>query len=199
MSKTTLKIIAQMKEKPYYQQLKKKKISLEVEKFLSNTAEPENNAEKRIIKQEIKFIEEKINSDMDRVIEKYVDNEIKALHSIYLHRCLTYKQLYKMHFLKNFESVQEFELYILNDWIKLGIVKKLYFKHNNYVLFLTTRGVDILVTELNFEPNVVNDKKQVIKRGYFRANELEMNPRLINHQVHLKSICFRFQKNKQKY
>lgn len=194
MSKTTLKIIAQMKEKPYYQQLKKKKISLEVEKFLSNTAEPENNAEKRIIKQEIKFIEEKINSDMDRVIEKYVDNEIKALHSIYLHRCLTYKQLYKMHFLKNFESVQEFELYILNDWIKLGIVKKLYFKHNNYVLFLTTRGVDILVTELNFEPNVVNDKKQVIKRGYFRANELEMNPRLINHQVHLNQFVLDFKR-----
>ena len=194
MNKTTFKVIAQLKEKPFYIDLKNKEISLSVEKFKSKNGEPTNSAEKKIFKKEIELIEAECNSKIDRVIEGHVKNEINALHSIYLHRCLTYKQLYKMHFLKHLNSVQEFELVILSNWIKLGIVKKIYFRHNNYVLFLTTRGVDILINEFNFDSNVLDDKKRVIKRGYFRANELEMHPRLINHQVHLNQFVLDFKR-----
>ena len=127
-------------------------------------------------------------------IEKISSDEIKALYSIYLYRCLTYKQIFKMHFLKKFDSVTNFEDEILKKWIALGIAKKIYFKHNNYVMFLTTRGVDILRIEYDFPSNILDSNKQVIQRGYFRANELEMHPRLINHQVHLNQFVLDFKR-----
>lgn len=127
-------------------------------------------------------------------LEKLSSNEIEALYSIYLHRCLTYKQIFKMHFLKIFETVKDFESVILEKWIQMGVVKKIYFKHNNYVLFLTTRGVDILRIEYDFPSNILDDNKQVIQRGYFRANELEMHPRLINHQIYLNQFVLDFKR-----
>lgn len=127
-------------------------------------------------------------------LEKLSENDIEALYSIYKHRCLTYKQLFKLHFIKTIDTVKDFEILILNKWIQLGIVKKIYFKHNNYVLFLTTRGVDILRIEYNFPSNLLDKNKQVLERGYFRANELEMHPRLINHQVHLNQFVIDFKR-----
>lgn len=127
-------------------------------------------------------------------LEKLSRNEIQALYSIYLHRCLTYKQLFKLHFIKITETVKDFEDVFLSKWIKLGLVKKIYFKHNNYVLFLTTRGVDVLRIEYDFPSNILDDNKQVLQRGYFRANELEMHPRLINHQVHLNQFILDFKR-----
>lgn len=127
-------------------------------------------------------------------LEKLSSIEIEALYSIYLHRCLTYKQIYKIHFLKMFETAKDFEGIILEKWKQLGLVKLIYFKHNNYVLFLTTRGVDILRIEYDFPSNLLDDNKQVIQRGYFRANELEMHPRLINHQVYLNQFVLDFKR-----
>ena len=74
------------------------------------------------------------------------------------------------------------------------MVKKIFFKHNNYVLFLTTKGVDILRIEFDFPTNILDSNKQVIQRGYFRANELEMHPRLINHQVYLNQFVIDFKR-----
>lgn len=127
-------------------------------------------------------------------LEKLSTNEIEAMYSIYLHRCLTYKQIFRMHFLKMFETVKDFEDTLLKKWSDMGLVKKIYFRHNNYVLFLTTRGVDILRIEYEFPSNVLDDNKQVIQRGYFRANELEMHPRLINHQVYLNQFVIDFRR-----
>lgn len=194
MNKTTFKIIEQLKENPFYIKLKDEDISSSIENFTLKNGEPTTTADKKIFKKEVKIIKTECSAKWDKKIEQYVENEIKAMHSIYLHRCLTYKQLYKMHFIKHFDNVQKFELCIINNWIKLGIVKKIYFKHNNYVLFLTTRGVDILVNEYNFNANIIDDKKRVVKRGYFRANELEMHPRLINHQVHLNQFVLDFKR-----
>lgn len=128
------------------------------------------------------------------ILEKLSPNEIQALYSLYLHRCLTYKQIYKLHFLKIFESVKDFEDEIIAKWIRLGVTKKVYFKHNNYVLFLTTKGVDILRIEYDFPSNILDNNKQVIQRGYFRSNELEMHPRLINHQVYLNQFVLDFKR-----
>ena len=135
-----------------------------------------------------------LNQSTYDALSKLSSIEIEALYSIYLYRCLTYKQLHKIHFLKEYESVSIFEDTILKKWIKLGLVKKVYFRHNNYVLFLTTRGVDILRIEYDFPVNILNDNKQVIHRGYFRANELEMHPRLINHQVYLNQFVLDFKR-----
>ena len=194
MNKTMFKVLEQLKENPYYIRLKEKNISEKVEIAILKNGEPQNTAEKKILKKEIQLIKTELDATWEKKIEGFVDNEISALHSIYLHRCLTYKQLYKMHFLKHFENVQLFELSIIGNWIKLGLVKKIYFKHNNYVLFLTTRGVDILVNEYNFSANIFDDKKRVVNRGYFRANELEMHPRLINHQIHLNQFVLDFKR-----
>ena len=194
MNKATFKTIEELKKNPLYLKLKKDKIVKNIELFKKNHEEPTTPSEKRAFKSEIKLIEKETELFFEKEIEKYIENEINALHSIYLHRCLTYKQIYKMFFLKYFNNISDFELNIITNWIKLGIVKKVYFKHNNYVLFLTTRGVEILISEFNFDSNILDDKKRVIKRGYFRANELEMHPRLINHQIHLNQFVLDFKR-----
>lgn len=126
------------------------------------------------------------------------EHEIQALYSIYLYRCLTYKQIYRMHYINKFNNISDFENNILEKWISLGLAKKVFFKHNNYVLFLTTRGVDIIRIEYKLQSNIFDSKNQVVKRGYFRANELEMHPRLINHQIHLNQFVIDFKRYSKK-
>lgn len=195
MKKAIFKTISALHDNVYYQDIKIQ--TIQDKKNIISKEEYKNlsPADKRATRREVELIENQITIEMDKQIEAYVKNEIDALHSIYLHRCLTLNQIYKMHFLKLFDSAQKFEAIIVNNWIKLGIVNKIYFKHNNYGIFLTTRGVDILVNEFDFPPNIIDENKRVVKRGYLRASELEMHPRLINHQVHLNQFLIDFKRS----
>jgi hypothetical protein len=80
----------------------------------------------------------------------------------------------------------------LETLIKLGVVDKVEFNLDNHALFLTTVGVDIVRQAVQLPTEIFNPDTKTFKRGYYRAGELRISPRLVNHQVHLNQFVLEF-------
>ena len=64
---------------------------------------------------------------------------------------------------------------------------------NRYeVYFLTTDGIDVVREYLQLPSNIFDANKKIVRRGYFRAGELRMIPRNINHQMALNQFFIDF-------
>lgn len=120
--------------------------------------------------------------------------DLMLLERIYLLRCLTIRQAYREYYINEISSFEEFENTKLKELLDFGIVKSVDFKGNNTALFLTSSGVEIVRYMCDLPCNIIDEKRNVIKRGYYRASELEILPRLINHQIHLNQFVINFEK-----
>lgn len=118
--------------------------------------------------------------------------DIKLLHKLYLFRCLTIRQAYRVLYKEEYDSFLDFENERLNKLIELGVIEKVAFHIDNFALFLTTNGVDIVREAVQLPTQIFNPDTKTVKRGYYRAGELRMSPRLINHQVHLNQFILEF-------
>lgn len=118
--------------------------------------------------------------------------DIELLHKLYLFRCLTIRQAYRELYKKIYDDFLNFENVRLEKLIRLGIVEKVNFQIDNHALFLTTSGVDIVRAAVQLPTEIFNADTKTFKRGYYRAGELRMHPRLINHQVHLNQFVLEF-------
>ena len=118
-----------------------------------------------------------------RTYRNLTDREKDTIASIYKHRCLTLEQIYRLHFAENAKNSNYCRTRI-NQLEKDGIITK---EITNLfeVYFLTTDGVDMATYILGLSNNVLDINNQILKRGYFRASELRIIPRNINHQVFL--------------
>lgn len=117
-----------------------------------------------------------------------------VLYNIYLFRCLTIRQIYKNYYIDEISSFEKFYDDKLKQLLELEVVEKVEFNFDNHALFLTSIGIEIVRHQFDLPTNIVDPKKKVIKRGYYRAGELKMFPRLINHQVHLNQFVIDFKK-----
>lgn len=120
--------------------------------------------------------------------------DLEVLEAIYLFRCLTIRQIYRNFYTNQFLNFEHFESEKLKELLDLKIVEKQEFNRGNNALFLTSAGVEIVRFVLNLSDNIIDPKKKVIKRNYYRAGELKMLPRLINHQVYLNQFVLDFKK-----
>ncbi len=118
------------------------------------------------------------------------DRDQDALASIYKHRCLTLDQLFQLHYSDNAKN-NSYCKGKINRMEKDGlIVKEITNKHEVY--FLTPEGVELARYILELSSNVLDINNQIIKRGYFRASELRIIPRNINHQIALNQFYIDF-------
>lgn len=120
--------------------------------------------------------------------------DLELMHQLYLYRCLTFQQAKEFIYKRNDESLEEFEKSIIHPLLKLGVAEKVEYLPDQYVLFLTTNGVDIVRYTKDIPLEIFNPDTKIVKRGYYRAGELRMNPRLVNHQVFLNQFVLEFQK-----
>lgn len=119
--------------------------------------------------------------------------DLEMLKSIYLLRCLTVKQIYNK-FYKNDFTFDEFIVYKIQKLIDYNLIEEQSFKSDSIAIFLTSEGVELIRYHCNLPTNTYDASKKVVKRGYYRAGELKILPKLINHQVHLNQFVLDFDK-----
>lgn len=120
------------------------------------------------------------------------DRDLKALSSIYLHRCMSIEQLFDMHYSQNAQT----DMYCkqkIEYMVSKGLLEKEVTSRHE-VFFLTTDGVDVVREYLELPSNIFDANKRIIRRGYFRAGELRIIPRNINHQMALNQFFIDFHK-----
>lgn len=124
------------------------------------------------------------------VARQLSEEDIEFLKAIYDFRCLSLDQavqyFYGQYYYTNddFKSKEE-------ELIRLELIEKVSYK-NGYAFFVTNRAIEIIRDSYGLPTNVFDDKRRVIRRGYYTAAELKMLPRLINHQIHLNRFVLDF-------
>ena len=116
------------------------------------------------------------------------------LHNIYLFRCLTIKQVYRSFYENKFNTLNKFMDTKLNELLKYEIIEEVVFNKTNVALFLTKLGVELIKNVFDLPNEIFDIKRKKIIRGYYRASELKMLPRLIPHQVFLNQFVLDFEK-----
>lgn len=126
--------------------------------------------------------------------------DLHALKSIYDYRCLTAHQIYQLHF----EEVATLDENIsesycnsaISKMLEYELIKEVKFKGGQTAYFLTSGGINVIRHHFELPTNIYDAKKKVVRRGYYRASELDMYPKHINHQIHLNQFVIDFQKRK---
>jgi hypothetical protein len=138
------------------------------------------------------------------ILKSLSQRDVEALQSIYMYRCLTLNQLYQLHYSKSLltnELVSDRTAKKkVNELLKFGLIEeverisKVIFGEPDPVYFLTPSGIEVIRYCFDLPTNIYDAKKQVVKRGYYRASELKIYPKNINHQVHLNQFIIDFTK-----
>jgi hypothetical protein len=130
-------------------------------------------------------------------ILKFLSNrDVDALKSIYDYRCLTTQQLYKLHYM--YSTKEEGKIVSdnyckrkLSELVELDILTEKEHPKDN-VYFLTTQGINIIRYSFDLPTNIFDYEKSVVERGYYRAFELEVSPRYLDHQLSLNDFIIDF-------
>lgn len=124
-------------------------------------------------------------------------SELNTLKSIYDFRCLTAQQIYQMHYGDIATVTESVATGACKSGIrrlkKYDLIKLVEYKGEQIAHFLTPTGIEVVRHNFELPTNIYDAKKKVVKRGYYRASELDMYPKLINHQIHLNQFVIDFQ------
>lgn len=137
-----------------------------------------------------------MSKELSDILKSIAPRDVEALRSIYNYRCLTTEQIYQLHYMRSIRDSNEIvgDSYCkkkLSDFLEMEIVEKM--EHmNSDVYFLTTKGVDIVKHCYDLPTNIFNYAKNAIRNGYYRAAELKISPKYINHQLSLNQFIIDF-------
>ena len=123
--------------------------------------------------------------DLITIYKQLSQKDIRLLHHLYLFRCLTIRQSLHTIYDDDYLGLENFLTQKVENLKSLGVIEVVSFGISNQALFLTTKGVDILREVIQLPTEIFNPDTKTYQRGYYRAGELRMNPRLVNHQIHL--------------
>ena len=136
-----------------------------------------------------------MDKKLAETIKKMSQRDLDSLWSIYKYRCLTADQIYSLHY----RYSERFGTEVPADYSKRRIKSMLVdeiIKAEQYgeieVFFLTSLGINIVRECFDLAADVYYVEKNAVKRGYYRASELEMNPKLYAHQVATNQFMINF-------
>lgn len=127
------------------------------------------------------------------ILKKLSNLDLDLLEYLYLYRCLSFQQMKDYVYKLKDEPLDVFYLEYIQPLLRLGVVEEVEYLPDQFVLFLTTNGVNIVRHTKDIPLEIFNPDTKIVKRGYYRAGELKMHPRLVNHQVHLNQFMLEFQ------
>ena len=125
---------------------------------------------------------------------KLAQTDVELLKSIYLHRCLTVRQIYQQFYLDKFNNFNKFLDKKVQELISYGVIEDVDFGKDNVAIFLTKIGIDVVREVFDLPLDIVDHNKNILKRGYYTASDLKMSQRLIPHQVHLNQFVLDFKR-----
>lgn len=128
--------------------------------------------------------------------------QLFLLYAIYRYRCLNEELLSLI--AKKDDIEQD-----ISDLIQKKYIRKEQYKIDQYAYLITKEGIDALRIQKDI-PSEIYDIDRGVKRGYYRASELDLHPKYINHQIHTnkliilieeelkkRSIAYRFYNEKE--
>lgn len=122
---------------------------------------------------------------------KLSKKDTEMMYAIYQFRCLDVRQAHH-YFFPEYERRDIFEVKKLYPLMDMELIELVPYK-NGVAIFLLREGVDIIRDEYELSTHIVDEETLAVKRGYYSAGELRMNPRLVNHQVGLNQFVLMFQ------
>lgn len=139
-----------------------------------------------------------ITQSLRTILKSLSKRDVNALKSIYDHRCLTTEQIYTFHYMKSTREDGEIvsDVYCkrkINEFVEMKLLEKVQHMEED-VFFLTTKGVNLMRYCFDLPTNIYNYEKGIVQRGYYRAYELRISPKYINHQLALNQFLIDFQK-----
>jgi hypothetical protein len=134
---------------------------------------------------------------LNELMRSLSTSNVDTLMSIYSFRCLSTNQIYQLHF-QHVTPIDESLSRSLNqscirELLSFELIKEVQYLGSEQVYFLTPSGIEVIRHFFELPANVYDPQKKVIKRGYYRASELEIYPKNINHQTHLNQFVIDFQ------
>ena len=139
-------------------------------------------------------------SDLTSFISILTETEKDVLKKLYYLRTLNIEQAYTFCAEPNtdVEDINEFVSTSITRLTKSSCLEVVPFNYN-FILFLTPDGIEVVRELLNLPTSIVHPQNGTISRGYYRASELKMKDRLINHQLHLNQFLLQFETDFKKY
>lgn len=137
-----------------------------------------------------------MSKELADIINSLSERDVNAIKSIYDFRCLTTNQIYQLHYMKSVRNDGEIvsDAYCkqkINDFLDMELIEKVeHFKGD--VFFLTTKGVNVVRHCFDLPTNIYDVNQKVVKRGYYRAFELKISQKYINHQLNLNQFLIDF-------
>lgn len=128
------------------------------------------------------------------LLEKTLKEEdLLTLSHLYLYRAMDIEQIFSYIYNVGSDSSSDKRkrTVIKKRLTENGLVTSTTYQPGKEAYQITNKGIEIVRYARDLPKEVLDDNKQV-KRGYYTAADLNLNPRLINHQVHLNQIMLEF-------
>ena len=125
------------------------------------------------------------------LLEKTLKEEdLLTLSHLYLYRAMDIEQIFSYIYNVGSDSSSDKRkrTVIKKRLTENGLVTSTTYQPGKEAYQITNKGIEIVRYARDLPKEVLDDNKQV-KRGYYTAADLNLNPRLINHQVHLNQIA----------
>lgn len=142
---------------------------------------------------------------IEKIMQKYTDRDFEALYSLYLYRCLSFDQLYDLHYKKSIKGTRE----VGPDYFRKKLTK---FKTDGLIeenthldktvpilYSILPDGVTALRKHFCFPNNIYNSERKRVERGYLTYSEVKVSYRFMPHQYNLNCFTLEAQELLDKY
>lgn len=163
-------------------------------------------------KEKINDKKELSRTEQEKLLAKLTDRDYEALLSIYNFRCLSYEQIYNLHYryskkpgMENNENDTNYSKRKIKTFLKLKLIDEMYILDKNVPILykLTMPGINLLRKQFCWPDNIYDEKGQKHSKGYLIESELNVKERFATHQYHLNCFVLRmkeiFKDNKYLY
>lgn len=137
-----------------------------------------------------------MKKSLNDIMQSLSQRDVDTLMSIYSFRCLNDNQIHQLHFKHVIPVDSELSKSLtkarIQEMLDFDLIKAVDYLGVERVYFLTPTGIEIVRLYFELPYNVYDSKKKVVKRGYYRASELEIYPKNINHQARLNQFVIDF-------
>ena len=123
------------------------------------------------------------------------DDDLITLSYLYLYRAMNVEQLMRYVYKVDTSnpSGKRSRTMIVKRLMEQGVATKTEYQPGSEALQITNQGIDIVRYTRDIPHEVFDENTKAVKRGYYTASDLNLNNRLINHQVHLNQFMLEFE------
>jgi len=138
-----------------------------------------------------------MKKSLNKIVKSLSQRDLNTLQSIYQYRCLSAEQIHQLHYQDEETASFQDTISRIKEMVSFDLLKEIQYKGTLKSYFLTPSGIEVVRYMFELPANIYDAQRKVVRRGYYRASELEIYPKNINHQIHLNQFVIEFQQQNQ--